>query len=117
MITRIEIGYKPEIRDARGEAVAAMVDGYMKIPVERVRALEVYKIDGELGSGEKELAVKGFARYHKYSLGSDIRGAAHGVLRQVVGANAAAVRLPEILGAGARSGRQSATSAFPNPQW
>jgi phosphoribosylformylglycinamidine synthase len=60
MITRIEIGYKPGVRDPEGEAVAQTVEGYLHLPVDAVRTVSVYKIDAALRPGEADTAVEGF---------------------------------------------------------
>ena len=44
-----------------------------------------------------EQVVAGFSRYHKYSLGTELRQASRGVIQQVIRANAARVRLPQLL--------------------
>lgn len=44
-----------------------------------------------------EQVVAGFSRYHKYSLGSELRQASRGVIQQVIRANAARERLPALL--------------------
>ncbi len=42
-----------------------------------------------------EQVVAGFSRYHKYSLGTELRHASRGVIQQVIRANAARERLPQ----------------------
>jgi phosphoribosylformylglycinamidine synthase len=59
VITRIEIGYRPGVRDPEGEKVASMVDGYIKLPVNRVWTVRVFKIDAELTPGEVEICMRG----------------------------------------------------------
>lgn len=44
-----------------------------------------------------EQVVAGFSRYHKYSLGTELRQASRGVIQQVIRANAARERLPQLL--------------------
>ena len=44
-----------------------------------------------------EQVVAGFSRYHKYSLGTELRQASCGVIQQVIHANAARERLPALL--------------------
>ncbi len=44
-----------------------------------------------------ENVVAGFSRYHKYSLGTELRQASRGVIQQVIRANAARERLPQLL--------------------
>lgn len=44
-----------------------------------------------------EQVVAGFSRYHKYSLGTELRQASREVIQQVIRANAARERLPALL--------------------
>lgn len=44
-----------------------------------------------------EQVVAGFSRYHKYSLGTELRQASRAVIRLIIRANAARERLPELL--------------------
>ena len=44
-----------------------------------------------------EQVVAGFSRYHKYSLGTELRQAGRAVIGQVIRANAARERLPQLL--------------------
>ena len=44
-----------------------------------------------------EQVVAGFSRYHKYTLGTELRQASREVIQQVIRANAARERLPELL--------------------
>ena len=44
-----------------------------------------------------EQVVAGFSRYHKYSLGTELRQASRGVIQPVIRANAARERLPQLL--------------------
>ena len=44
-----------------------------------------------------EQVVRGFSRYHKYSLGSDLRDGARRVLKLVVRANARREKVPVLL--------------------
>ena len=44
-----------------------------------------------------EQVVAGFSRYHKYSLGTELRHASRRVVEQVIHANSARERLPELL--------------------
>jgi hypothetical protein len=41
-----------------------------------------------------ENVVRGFARYHKYTLGSEMRSGAHEIVALIIKANSAADRLP-----------------------
>jgi len=43
-----------------------------------------------------EQVVAGFSRYHKYSLGTELRQASREVIQQVIRANAARERLPQL---------------------
>ncbi len=58
VVTRIEVGYRQGVRDARGEAVSTIVDGYMRIPVKRVRTVHVYKIDADFNEDQQEDVVR-----------------------------------------------------------
>ena len=44
-----------------------------------------------------EQVVAGFSRYHKYSLGTELRQASRAVIQQVIRANAVRERLPALL--------------------
>ena len=44
-----------------------------------------------------EQVVAGFFRYHKYSLGTELRQASRAVIQQVIRANAARERMPELV--------------------
>ena len=44
-----------------------------------------------------EKTVAGFSRYHKYTLGTELRNASREVVRLIVRANASRERLPELL--------------------
>ena len=44
-----------------------------------------------------EKVVAGFSRYHKYTLGSELRNGSRGVVEQIVRANSAPDRLPELV--------------------
>ena len=44
-----------------------------------------------------EQVVAGFSRYHKYSLGTELRQASRAVIQQVIRANAARERMPELV--------------------
>ena len=44
-----------------------------------------------------ENVVAGFSRYHKYTLGTELRNASRLVVEQVIGANSARERLPELI--------------------
>ncbi len=57
MIHRIEIGIRPDQRDARGEHVAAQIRDYLHIPVTRVRTRSVYHVDADLTDDEAERVV------------------------------------------------------------
>ncbi len=57
MIHRIEIGIRPDQRDARGEHVAIQIRDYLDIPVERVRTRNVYHVEADLTEAEAERVV------------------------------------------------------------
>ena len=44
-----------------------------------------------------ENVVAGFSRYHKYTLGTELRNASRLVVEQVIRANSARARLPELI--------------------
>jgi len=44
-----------------------------------------------------EKVVAGFSRYHKYTLGTELRNASRAVVEQVIRANSARERLPELV--------------------
>jgi len=44
-----------------------------------------------------EKVVAGFSRYHKYTLGTELRNASRLVVEQVIRANSARERLPELI--------------------
>jgi len=44
-----------------------------------------------------EQVLAGFSRYYKYCLGTELRQASRGVIQQVIRANAARERLPQLL--------------------
>ncbi len=62
----------------------------------RYEHLPIYKAALDVAVGFEKLVV-GFSRYHKYTLGSELRNGSRCVLEQVVRANAARERLPELL--------------------
>jgi phosphoribosylformylglycinamidine synthase len=54
MVHRIEIGYKPGVRDARGEGVAESIRTFLGLPVEAVQTRSVFKIHASLTPAEVE---------------------------------------------------------------
>ena len=54
MVTRLEIGTRPDLQDPRGEGVARKIGSFLGIPVKCVRTREVYRIDASLEEGEAE---------------------------------------------------------------
>ena len=52
MIYRVEIGLKPNIRDARGEKFKRRIISDLNIPVNSVNTLDVYTVDGDLTKEE-----------------------------------------------------------------
>ena len=48
MAHRIEIGLKEGIRDALGEKIKRRIVEHLCIPVDRVRTVDVYTLDGQL---------------------------------------------------------------------
>jgi hypothetical protein len=58
--------------------------------------LPIYKAALDVAGGFEKL-VAGFSRYHKYTLGTDLRNGSRRVVEQVARANGARERLPELL--------------------
>ncbi|OAQ19924.1 AIR synthase-related protein [Thermosulfurimonas dismutans] len=46
-VTRIEVAFKPELRDARGEKVARRMREFLGLQVEAVRTVRVYLVEGD----------------------------------------------------------------------
>ena len=61
----------------------------------RYEHLPIYKAALDVAVGFEKL-VAGFSRYHKYTLGTELRNGSRRVVEQVVRANAAHERLPEL---------------------
>src|SRR5512133_1716688 len=59
MANRIEIGFRAEIRDALGEKIKGRIIDHLRIPVDSVRTVEVYTVDGPLTPEENETAARG----------------------------------------------------------
>jgi phosphoribosylformylglycinamidine synthase len=59
MAHRIEIGLKEGIRDALGEKIKRRIVEHLCIPVDRVRTVEVYTLDGDLDSESLNRAARG----------------------------------------------------------
>jgi hypothetical protein len=62
----------------------------------RYEHLPIYKAALDVAVGFEKL-VAGFSRYHKYTLGTELRNGSRRVVEQVVRANGARERLPELL--------------------
>jgi phosphoribosylformylglycinamidine synthase len=60
-VHRIEIGVRPEHRDARGEHVAAQARAFLHVPVERVRTRDVYHLEMELAPEELDRVARELA--------------------------------------------------------
>jgi len=60
MITRLEIGPRPDSVDPRGEEVAHRVSSYLGLETGGVRTCEVYHIQAELRPGEPERVLREF---------------------------------------------------------
>ncbi|MEZ5332148.1 MAG: AIR synthase-related protein [Thermoanaerobaculia bacterium] len=60
-VHRIEIGVRPEHRDARGEHVAAQAREFLHVPVERVRTRDVYHLEMALSAEELDRVVEELA--------------------------------------------------------
>ena len=56
---RIEVGFKPGIKDAQGEKIARKIRNFLGIQVEVVKTIFVYTIDAELTPEEVELIASG----------------------------------------------------------
>jgi phosphoribosylformylglycinamidine synthase len=61
MIHRIEIGIRPDQRDARGEHVATQIRDFLHIPVSRVRTRDVYHVEADISGDEAERIVAEFS--------------------------------------------------------
>ena len=59
MAHRIEIGFREGIRDALGEKIKRRIIDHLRIPVDSVRTIEVYTIDGPLDPEELGKAAQG----------------------------------------------------------
>jgi hypothetical protein len=81
----------------------------------RYEHLPIYKAALDVTIG-LEKVVAGFSRYHKYTLGTDLRNGSRRVIEQVVRANAAQDRLPELIELRATSAVwRSSTDTSANP--
>ncbi len=60
MVHRIEIGYRPGVKDARGDGAAGQIRAFLGLPVETVRTRAVLKIDAELSADEAEAVREEF---------------------------------------------------------
>ncbi len=59
MAHRIEIGLKEGIRDALGEKIKRRIVEHLRIPVDRVRTVDVYTLDGDLDPESLNRAARG----------------------------------------------------------
>lgn len=59
MAHRIEVGFKPGIRDALGEKTARKIIENLNLTVDEVATIEVYTIDGDLTDDQLEQIAKG----------------------------------------------------------
>ena len=59
MADRIEVGFKKGIRDALGEKIKRRISDNFSLPVEKVRTVEVYTIEGGLTKDELKQAAAG----------------------------------------------------------
>ena len=57
MAHRIEIALRENIRDARGERIKREIEHFFKLPVQKVRTVDVYTVDADLSYGELEKAA------------------------------------------------------------
>ena len=60
MVSRIEIGYRPGVRDARGRGVCENIRTFLNLPTEEVRTRDVFKIDANLSADEVEKVRREF---------------------------------------------------------
>jgi len=61
MVHRIEIGYKPGVKDARGDGTAEGIRTFLGLSVDRVQTRTVFKIRAELSAAEVEAVREEFA--------------------------------------------------------
>ncbi len=59
MAHRIEVGLKPDIRDAFGEKIKKRIQDDLHISVEAVRTIEVFTVDMELSAAELAAVAAG----------------------------------------------------------
>ncbi|MGD0623634.1 MAG: phosphoribosylformylglycinamidine synthase subunit PurS [Thermodesulfobacteriota bacterium] len=59
MAYRVEIGLKPNIRDARGEKIKRRIINDLTISVDSVKTIDVYTVDGNLSKEEIEQVATG----------------------------------------------------------
>jgi len=59
MIHRIEIGFKPGVRDALGEKTKLKIIEHLGITVDEVKTIEVYTVEGNLTSDELYAVARG----------------------------------------------------------
>src|SRR5450631_129082 len=59
MPNRIEIALKDGVRDARGERFKREIEHFLHLPVDEVRTIDVYTVDGALSQDELEQAAAG----------------------------------------------------------
>ncbi|KAF0221725.1 MAG: phosphoribosylformylglycinamidine [Geobacteraceae bacterium] len=57
MAHRIEVALKDSVRDARGERIKREIEHFLRLPVERVRTIDVYTVDAALSEMELEKAA------------------------------------------------------------
>ena len=59
MLNRIEVGFKEGIRDALGEKTGRRITEELGIPVEKVRTIDVYTVEGDLSRDELKRIAAG----------------------------------------------------------
>src|SRR6266487_1106543 len=57
MVRRIEIALRGIVRDPRGERIKREIEHFLHLPVETVRTIDVYTVDGELSDAELQQAA------------------------------------------------------------
>lgn len=59
MAIRIEVGFKPDVTDASGQKIARRIRDHLGLPVESVRTVEVYTLEGDFTPAELEMIAAG----------------------------------------------------------
>ncbi|MCX7982964.1 MAG: phosphoribosylformylglycinamidine synthase subunit PurS [Syntrophales bacterium] len=59
MVVRIEVGFKSHVIDAQGEKIARRIRDHLGLPVDSVRTVEVYTLEGDFTNEELEEIARG----------------------------------------------------------